>query len=144
MSELKRKTPMPPRRTLLEAKAPLARTAELGRGSALEGSAPIDRRTQIKRVSTKRRAENRQRRKMADTLFPERPVCRWPDCGEWADDLHEPLTRARGGSIIDPENAVPLCRPHHDALTFTPESELGWAHEAGLLRHSWDGIGGAA
>ncbi len=33
---------------------------------------------------------------------------------------------------------VPLCRPCHDEVTFRPESELGWAYDAGLLRHSWE------
>jgi hypothetical protein len=55
-----------------------------------------------------------------------------------ADDVHEPLTRARGGSITDPGNAVPLCRQCHDEITFQPESELGWAYDLGLLRHSWE------
>jgi hypothetical protein len=55
-----------------------------------------------------------------------------------ADDLHEPLTRARGGSITDKGNQVPLCRPCHDEITFSPESELQWAYDAGLLVHSWD------
>lgn len=55
-----------------------------------------------------------------------------------ADDIHEPLTRARGGSIVDPDNQAPLCRPCHDEVTFRPESELGWAYAIGLLVHSWD------
>lgn len=91
---------------------------------------------------------------MVAALWPERPLCAVyalsqdnpgliPDkvlsqCGRWADDVHEPLTRARGGSIVDPGNAVPPCRPCHDVLTFRPESELGWAYDLGLLAHSWD------
>ena len=91
---------------------------------------------------------------MVAGLFPERPLCvvydasqRTPGpipdevisrCGRWADDVHEPLTRARGGSITDPDNAFPLCRPHHDEVTFRPESELQWAYDLGILIHSWD------
>ena len=91
---------------------------------------------------------------MVAALWPERPLCvvyalsqarpgAVPDevigrCGRWADDVHEPLTRARGGGIADPGNAVVPCRPCHDEVTFRPESELGWAYQAGLLRHSWD------
>lgn len=89
-------------------------------------------------VSDKRRAENRQRRAMVAALWPERPMCAWPDCRSLADDVHEPLTRARGGSITDKDNAAPLCRRHHDYVTFTPESGLGEAYLLGLLRHSWD------
>jgi hypothetical protein len=76
---------------------------------------------------------------MAARLWPDgQPPCSRPGCTRLADDLHEPLTRARGGSITDPGNAKPVCRPCHDEITFRPESELGWAYEAGLLVHSWD------
>ena len=96
------------------------------------------RRTPVKPVSGKRLAENRERRAMVKRLYPERPPCGRPGCPRLADDLHEPLSRARGGSIVDPGNQVPLCRECHDEVTFTPESELGWAYAAGLLVHSWD------
>lgn len=103
----------------------------------------LARRTPVRQVSAKRAAENRKRRAMIDALYPERPRCARPGCTALADDIHEPLTRGRGGSITDPENAVPLCRACHDEITFRPESELGWAYEAGLLRHSWDASGKA-
>ena len=93
----------------------------------------------LPRVSAKRAVENRARRAMVAALWPERPCCRVPGCPRLADDVHEPLTRARGGSIIDPANAKPLCRSHHDEVTFRPESELGWAYDLGLLVHSWGG-----
>lgn len=106
---------------------------------------PRGHHARIKPVSDKRRAENRQRRKMADRLYPERPKCAVPGCPNLADDLHEPKSRARGGSIVSEGNQVPLCRyPHHDDLTFRPESELAWAYEIGLLVHSWDSPDGAA
>jgi hypothetical protein len=86
---------------------------------------------------------------------------RWPDrregtvlCAAWeaiqpewctrrADDLNERLTRARGGSITDEANTVPVCRACNEALTLEPQ----WGYELGFLRHSWDardGAGGAA
>lgn len=98
----------------------------------------------IKPVSDKRRAENRERRAMIKRLYPDRPHCARPACTRLADDIHEPLTRARGGSITDPGNQVPLCRTCHDEITFRPESELQWAYDVGLLRHSWDASGGTA
>ncbi|WP_262403460.1 hypothetical protein, partial [Actinomadura sp. CNU-125] len=64
------------------------------------------------------------------------PTCAVPDCGRPADDVHEPLTRARGGSIIDPANMAPLCRPHHTEIT---DEQPAWAYDLGLLVHSWDG-----
>jgi len=81
---------------------------------------------------------------MITALYPDRPRCVRPGCRLMADDIHEPLTRARGGSIVDPDNQVPLCRRCHDEITFRPESELQWAYEIGLLRHSWAAAGGAA
>jgi hypothetical protein len=66
--------------------------------------------------------------------------CGRPECHRRADDLHEPLSRARGGSITDEANVRPLARECHDEITLGPD----WAYEAGLLRHSWDAPGGAA
>lgn len=106
--------------------------------------APMRRTGRLAPVSDNRRSENRERRAMVAQLYPERPPCGRPGCLRMADDLHEPLTRARGGSITDPGNQVPLCRPCHDEVTFRPESELGWAYEIGLLVHSWAANGGAA
>lgn len=88
--------------------------------------------------SPKRAKEQQARAKMLRETFGTQPTCVVPGCLQYADDAHEPLTRARGGSITDPNNVVPVCRTHHDLLTFAPESQLGWAYEAGLLRHSWE------
>jgi hypothetical protein len=110
-------------------------------GISLAAGSPARRaaaRKPLRPVSAKRARENRQRRQMVTDLYPERPHCARPGCPRMADDLHEPLTRARGGSITDEANQVPLCRPCHDEVTFRPESELQWAYDAGLLVHSWD------
>ena len=134
-----------PSREAVEAAKPGAVARECGCGS-WHGTRPLragkharDGRGPLRPVSAKRSAENRQRRKMATATFGEHPPCSRPGCGRMADDLHEPLTRARGGSVSDPANARPLCRACHDEVTFAPESELGWAYECGLLVHSWDG-----
>lgn len=99
-------------------------------------TAPLTRATELKPVSDKRLAENRLRRKVAHATFGRNPQCVAPGCTEEAWDCHEPLTRARGGSITDPANMAPLCRPHHDEITF---EEPEWAYECGLLKHSWPG-----
>ena len=118
------------RRTRLKARTRLERRTPLrGGGSKLKQGKPI------RRQSAKRQAENRQRRQVVQATFGDRPMCVVPGCTRWADDVHEPLTRARGGSITDPANMAPLCRPHHDEVTFT---EPPWAYEIGLLRHSWN------
>ena len=130
---------------------PLKRTKGLAAGTGLSRTAGLTTRTPISPVSAKRAAQNRARAAMVTALYPERPLCAvWqarltiglpplPGCTRWADDVHEPLSRARGGSITDPGNSAPPCRPCHDVLTFTPESELQWAYALGLLRHSWGG-----
>ncbi|MFI6883419.1 hypothetical protein [Streptosporangium canum] len=91
-------------------------------------------RTPLRRTSRKRDQENRQRTAMKKALFPLGTLCAIPDCWAPYDDVHEPLTRARGGSITDPDNSVPLCRPMHDDLGKEPV----WAYEYALLVHSWE------
>jgi hypothetical protein len=93
------------------------------------------KRAPIRARSARQAGRYRQRRAMLQVLYPEPPQCVVPSCGRLADDAHEPLTRARGGSITDPSNVAPLCRPHHDEITRT---EPAWAYQLGLLRHSWD------
>lgn len=119
----------------MKRSAPLRRGGSLKRYTPLEGGAPLVRHTRIRQVSAKRQRENRERRAMANEMFPDgRPLCVVPWCGDLADDLHEPLTRARLGSITDPYNAVPTCRDHNDELTKEP----AWGYELSLLVHSWD------
>lgn len=114
----------------------------------MKRSKPLARTGRLRAVSVKRQRENRERRAMVAAMTGgERPLCAaWlavqPEwCTRWADDAHEPLSRARLGSITDPANCRFLCRACHDVITFRPESELQWAYDAGLLVHS---RGGAA
>ena len=140
-----RRSPMPSprapmvRRTGLRA---VGFTPVVFDGGAAGNAAPA-RRKPIKPVSTKRARQNRERAAMADRLYPDRRegtvMCAVPWCPRLADDLHEPLTRARGGSITDEDNAEPLCRQHNHDLAQKPESQLGWAYDLKLLRHSWEG-----
>ena len=55
-------------------------------------------------------------------------------CGGGLDG-HEPLTRARGGDPLDPDQIVTVCRHHHRWIHANPID----AHDLGLLRHSWEG-----
>ena len=120
-------------------------TREAKPGPKNPGVPQAAQRTPLRAVSAKRARENRARAAMADRLWPDRRegtvMCGVPWCGDRADDLHEVQSRARGGSIVDDSNTVPLCRAHHDQVTFRPESELVWAYRANLLRHSWDSNG---
>jgi hypothetical protein len=73
---------------------------------------------------------------MVRELWPDgvRPRCVVPWCEDLADDLHEPKTRARGGSITDPDCGEPVCRGHNHEMTLEP----AWGYELDLLVHSWD------
>lgn len=124
----RRKKPLQNKAALQPGKPPERKT-QLKAGGNLERSAPL------RAQSKKRQVENRERRAMKDAMFPDgRPLCIVPWCGRLADDLHEPLTRARRGSITEPDNAVPTCRGHNSELTEEPE----WGYELHLLVHAWD------
>lgn len=105
--------------------------------------------TPLRPVSKKRSKLLRERKKLTDSMKREGPVmcgyvqwislnqrggtrdCAMP-CQSRADDLHEIVSRARGGSVTDPENVVPLCRPHHIWVTEHPKeaAELGLSRRA--------------
>ena len=146
-----RRTPMPARTTPLKAKTapkgssgtgqrravPLAAGKPLQRRSRIaRATEPIRRTTPLRPVSPKHAAKMRRRRAVIQAAYPRRPLCSVPWCPSMADDIHEPLTRGRGGAIDDAENMTPLCRPCHDVITFT---EPAWAYSIGLLVHSWGG-----
>ena len=69
----------------------------------------------MRAVSKKRAALLRVRKKVTDQMIP---IC--VRCGKRADDAHEVVSRARGGSIVDRENIVPLCREDHRWVTEHP------------------------
>ena len=124
--------------------AGLTRTGRItaSRAGKIPAAGRLASRQPINPVSDRRRAENRERKAMADRRWPDRRegtvMCYIPGCPLPASDLNEILPRGRGGSITDEENCVPLCRPHHDVITFTPDSELEWAYSLGIKKHSWD------
>jgi len=91
------------------------------------------KRTPLRRVSKKRQSLMRQRRTFVQSLLEEQPPC--VVCKDrFAVDVHEPLTRARGGSIVDPDNAVVVCRGCHDWIHDHPEE----ATLKGLLRSQYE------
>jgi 5-methylcytosine-specific restriction endonuclease McrA len=83
--------------------------------------------------SRKREAMYRQRRPLVAALLAERPICE--RCGtNPSDDVHEVVSRARGGSILDTSNLVCLCRSCHRWLTDHPAAAV----DEGFSAHSWD------
>lgn len=92
------------------------------------------KRSPLRARSKKQAAKYVQRRQLVTTVLTLFPVCQVPWCLHPSEDVHEPKTRARGGSILDLDNAVAVCRMHHDLIHLEP----AWAYEAGLLKHSWE------
>lgn len=78
--------------------------------------------------SNRKAAEQRARVRMLKAKYgpdPEAILCE--GCGRSvAHDPHEPLSRARGGSVTDPDNVEALCRTCHQGK-----------HATNDLRHSW-------
>lgn len=54
-----------------------------------------------------------QRRPLVAALLAERSICPVEGCTNEATSPHEPFTRGRGGSIVDPENVVAVCWHHN-------------------------------
>ena len=111
------------------------------------------KRTPIRRRSAKRaKVMVEQRLPLRCQLAVERGVmCEWPGCPRTWDDMHEAKSRARGGSITDPDNIVCLCRHHHDWVTREPELSRCativtgmcsiWGWDCKILKltlHSWE------
>ena len=78
-------------------------------------------------------AKYRQRRSLVAQMLDEKPVCERCDQAR-STDIHEVISRARGGSILDPANLVALCRQCHSFITQNPLV----AHAEGWSKHSWE------
>ncbi len=114
----------------------------------------LKRKTPLRRVSKKRALLNRKRADFVKWELGERPWCEAGDairlhrmqsfgieygkrldkgsyaCSRRSTELHEPLTRARGGDILDKYNTVAICRNCHNWIHDHPDS----ATKLGLLR----------
>ena len=112
----------------------LRRTTPLRRGG------PLARRTPLRARSRKRSKQQWERARMVRRELWKRELCEAgavithaghnARCQGVAVELHEPLTRARGGSILDPANTVAICRSCHDWIHVNPAA----ATDLGLLR----------
>lgn len=91
------------------------------------------KRTPIRHVSAKRARENRKRTEVLRTLYGTPCAARLDVCTGRAEQGHEVLSRARGGSIVDPANIIGVCQACHRHITEHPLE----ATERGLLRHGW-------
>ena len=86
----------------------------------------------MRRRSSAKEAELRARVKLRTELLDERgPWCEG-GCGRVWDDMHEVLSRARGGDPLDKHNILCLCRTCHQAVTAKPAKaeEYGFSRRA--------------
>lgn len=103
------------------------------------------KRSPLNRRSKKREADYEIRRPLVRRLLEERPWCE--ACPVYAAhdgratyvrqrsvDIHEILTRGRGGSILDEPNLLAVCRSCHRRIGNYP----ALSNELGLTRASWD------
>lgn len=97
-------------------------------------SSGLRRRARLRPRSVKRdRLYREQRRPLVAALLHDQPLCQRCATAE-ATEIHELKSRARGGSITDPENCVALCHDCHAWITTHPADALA----AGWLRSSWE------
>lgn len=97
----------------------------------------------IAAMSDKRAAEYEVRNLFApqmreqDCIVKVRGGFTVPECSGIAT-VHEPWTRARGGPIDDPRNAVPCCAFHNTWLSQTVAGQR-WGEANGMLISAVDG-----
>lgn len=102
---------------------------------------PLRRRTPLRQVSAKRRAERPVRDEVREqTLRRAGFRCEAPGafgirCSGGLPDVHEVHPRGvKPGSHLDPGVTMALCRAHHRYATDHPQE----AHDAGLRLWSWE------
>jgi 5-methylcytosine-specific restriction endonuclease McrA len=83
--------------------------------------------------SKKMTAKYVERRKLVAKILEENQLC--SRCLiQRSTEVHEVLSRARGGSILDPSNCVALCHSCHHWITTNP----ALAKAQGWLKNSWE------
>lgn len=99
----------------------------------------------MRKRSAKKEAEYKLRRPLVQRLLAERPYCE--ACPVFAAhdgktmyrrqrsmDIHEIIRRSQGGSILDEENLLAVCRPCHQRIGNHP----ALAFELGLAKRGWE------
>lgn len=99
----------------------------------------------MRQRSAKKEAEYKLRRPLVARLLEERPWCE--ACPVFAThdeatvyqrnpgrDVHEIVRRSQGGSILDEDNLMVVCRPCHQRIGNYPQL----AFDLGLAKHGWE------
>ncbi len=95
--------------------------------------------------SNKKQAEYKIRIPLVKRLLEERPLCE--ACPVFAKhdelvtyvrnrsvDIHEIIRRSQGGSILDEENLMAVCRPCHTRIGNYPQLSF----DLGLAKRGWE------
>lgn len=106
---------------------------------------PLKRGAPPKKRSKKREKLYEERREFVKKILQERPLCE--ACRIFAAhddkatfkihmsrDVHEVIRRSQGGSIVDEENVLAVCRPCHVRIGNYPQL----AFDLGLAKHGWE------
>ena len=99
----------------------------------------------VRKRSAKKEAEYALRRPLVKRMLEESPWCQaCPVFAEYdekvtyrrnqACDVHELKRRSQGGSILDEENCITVCRPCHQRIGNYPQL----AFDLGLAKHGWE------
>jgi len=114
-------------------------------GRAKKRKEPKQQRKPINKRSKKTEEKYKLRRPLVAKMLSERPFCE--ACPVFADhdqkvtytrypsvDIHELVRRSQGGSILDENNLMAVCRNCHRRIGNYPEL----AFQLGLAKHGWE------
>lgn len=96
----------------------------------------LKRTKRVNPVSAKRKKENHERAKLPVLDYCEAKRAGAPRECFGALHLHEIVSRARGGSITDPDNMKTVC-DEHNRLISQDADVMQWAYKNDFLRHGW-------
>lgn len=99
----------------------------------------------MRKRSAKKEAEYVLRRPLVKRMLEENPWCQaCPVFAEYDEkvtyqrnrscDIHELKRRSQGGSILDEENCIAVCRSCHQRIGNYPQL----AFDLGLAKHGWE------
>ena len=106
---------------------------------------PPKKRKPLRKRSVKKELLYEKRRPFVEKILKERFLCE--ACRLFAKhdgkttfnqhlsrDVHEIVRRSQGGSILDENNVLAVCRPCHIRIGNNPQL----AFDLGLAKHSWE------
>jgi len=103
------------------------------------------KRTPLKKRSKKMAEKYKERIPLVKRLLKERPWCEaCPVFAQYdklavyirkpSQDIHEIIRRSQGGSILEEDNLLAVCRGCHQRIGNHPQL----AFELGLAKHGWE------